>query len=87
LDYFGSTVNIAARVQNESVGGDIMMTDEIISDPGVRQVLDREAPYVETFQRQLKGFTQSFTLSRLWVPGARGKELAAEAALADVAVE
>src|SRR5205823_2930047 len=53
LDYFGSTVNIAARVQNESVGGDIMMTDEIISDPGVRQVLDREAPYVETFQRQL----------------------------------
>ena len=42
LDYFGSTVNIAARVQNESIGGDIVVTPEILGDPGVRRILERE---------------------------------------------
>jgi adenylate cyclase len=65
LDYFGSTVNIAARVQNESVGGDIVMTNEILSDPGARQVLEREGLAVEAFERELKGFSQIFTLYRL----------------------
>jgi class 3 adenylate cyclase len=72
LDYFGSTVNIAARVQNESFGGDIVVTPEVLSDPGVRQVLEREGPAVETFECELKGFTQAFTLSRLWVKGMDG---------------
>jgi adenylate cyclase len=67
LDYFGSTVNIAARVQNESVGGDIVVTPEVLGDPGVQQVLAREQPASETFRCQLKGFVQAFTLSRLWV--------------------
>jgi adenylate cyclase len=66
LDYFGSTVNIAARVQNESTGGDIVITPEVFGDPGVRQVLQREDIALETFQRQLKGFSQAFTLTRLW---------------------
>ncbi len=72
LDYFGSTVNIAARVQNESIGGDIVVTPEILVDPGVRKILERESLQIETFERTLKGFTQAFTLSRLWVAGAHG---------------
>jgi class 3 adenylate cyclase len=75
LDYFGSTVNIAARVQNESVGGDIVVTPEVIGDPGVRKILERESPQIETFERKLKGFTQAFTLSRLWVSGAPEEEV------------
>ncbi|HEU5097690.1 MAG TPA: DUF5939 domain-containing protein [Roseiflexaceae bacterium] len=71
LDYFGSTVNIAARVQNESVGGDIVVTPEVLGDPGVQTVLERDMPRIETFQRELKGFSQAFTLSRLWVAGAQ----------------
>jgi len=71
LDYFGSTVNIAARVQNESIGGDIVVTPEVLGDPGVRKILERESPQIETFERELKGFTQAFTLSRLWVAGAQ----------------
>ena len=78
LDYFGSTVNIAARVQNESEGGDIVVTDEILSDPGVRRVLEREAPAVETFRRELKGFSQAFTLYRLWLNFERGAAEGAE---------
>jgi adenylate cyclase len=72
LDYFGSTVNIAARVQNASSGGDIVVTSEVLNDPGVQRVLEREAPIVETFERQLKGFTQAFTLYRLWANVDRG---------------
>lgn len=73
LDYFGSTVNIAARVQNESLGGDIVVTPEILDDPGVRKVLERERLSIETFRRELKGFSQAFTLSRLWAGGASGE--------------
>src|SRR4029453_15247859 len=71
LDYFGSTVNIAARVQNESIGGDIVVTPEILGDPGVCRILERDSPQIETFERTLKGFSQAFTLSRLWVAGAQ----------------
>ncbi len=86
LDYFGSTVNIAARVQNASLGGDIVITDEILSDPGVRRVLEREAPRGETFQRELKGFSQAFTLTRLWIKQGveRGMAEGAERGIAEV---
>ncbi|HEY3228478.1 MAG TPA: adenylate/guanylate cyclase domain-containing protein, partial [Roseiflexaceae bacterium] len=72
LDYFGSTVNIAARVQNASSGGDIVVTSEVLNDPGVRRVLEREVTIVETFERELKGFAQAFTLYRLWANVERG---------------
>jgi class 3 adenylate cyclase len=69
LDYFGSTVNIAARVQGESLGGDIVLTEAIMGDPVVREVLAEFAPASETFRRDLKGITQSPVLYRLWVYG------------------
>ncbi|MBT4489586.1 MAG: adenylate/guanylate cyclase domain-containing protein [Rhodospirillaceae bacterium] len=39
LDYFGSTVNVAARVQGESAGGDILFSDDLMSATGVREAL------------------------------------------------
>jgi len=33
LDYFGSTVNLAARLQGQSKGGDIILSSEIAADP------------------------------------------------------
>jgi class 3 adenylate cyclase len=65
LDYFGSTVNIAARVQSESIGGDIVVTDELLEDPGVRLILERERARVEQFEQQLKGFSRTFALARV----------------------
>lgn len=64
LDYFGSTVNIAARIQNESYGGDIVFSAAVAEDPGVVRLLAREQP-VEQFERTLKGVSQRFTLFRL----------------------
>jgi adenylate cyclase len=39
LDYFGTAVNLTARIQKESRGGDILMTEEVWNDPKVRDVL------------------------------------------------
>ena len=36
LDYFGSTVNMAARLQGESVGSDIVLSEAIVNDPPSR---------------------------------------------------
>ncbi|MGQ9893975.1 MAG: DUF5939 domain-containing protein, partial [Roseiflexus sp.] len=67
LDYFGSTVNIAARVQNESIGGDIVLTDALIDDPAVHALLQQEKVILEPFERELRGLSQRFRLTRVWV--------------------
>jgi adenylate cyclase len=78
LDYFGSTVNIAARVQAASVGGDIVITRDVLTDPGVQDVVERIAPGIESFERELKGFSQAFTLYRLWVHNPEDTQIAAQ---------
>ena len=44
LDYFGSTVNLAARLQSESVGGDIVLSADVLADPRVRDLLRGQHP-------------------------------------------
>ncbi len=39
LDYFGSTVNMAARLQGQSEGGDIVLSRAVADDPEVRKLL------------------------------------------------
>jgi class 3 adenylate cyclase len=63
LDYFGTTANVAARVQNESAGGDVVITDVLRDDPSVAEVMARRAPPAEPFESALKGLTG---VHRLW---------------------
>jgi class 3 adenylate cyclase len=42
-DYFGQTVNIAARVQNLSTSREIHITAPVIDSPGVATILEKEA--------------------------------------------
>ncbi len=42
-DYFGTTVNIAARVQGLSHGGDVVFTEALRADPAVQSVLNGRA--------------------------------------------
>jgi class 3 adenylate cyclase len=66
LDYFGTTVNVAARVQNESRGEDLVLTEAMVEDPGVARLL-AEKPYEADVQDiRLKGLTGAFKLTRLW---------------------
>jgi len=63
LDYFGGTVNMAARLQGESAGGEIVLSADIVADPGAATVLNSVPPQAE--QRPLRGFADPITLFRL----------------------
>ena len=65
LDYFGTMVNVSARVQNESVGGDIVITSTIATDPACAAVLARRAAKATRFTIPLKGLSGEFELWRL----------------------
>jgi class 3 adenylate cyclase len=53
LDYFGQTVNVAARVQSLADAGEICISEPLYSAPGVRQVLVGQD--VVPFEAPLRG--------------------------------
>ncbi len=55
LDYFGGTVNLAARAQGAAGAGDVVWTEAIQSEPLVCGVLARIGIVGEPFARELKG--------------------------------
>jgi class 3 adenylate cyclase len=67
LDYFGSTVNIAARLPNFSNGSEIIFTETIYNDPGTHAFLSNKAKVnsLVRFNGDLKGFDEPFTLWRM----------------------
>jgi class 3 adenylate cyclase len=54
LDYFGTTVNMAARLQAQSEGGDIVLSRDIAADPAVAPLLAGVAAREQI--ASLKGF-------------------------------
>jgi class 3 adenylate cyclase len=68
LDYFGSTVNLAARLEAQSTGGDVVISNAVYSDPEVRELL-QECPAglcATQFTIPLKGFdNEQFELWRV----------------------
>jgi class 3 adenylate cyclase len=67
LDYFGSTVNLAARLQGESTGGDLVVSEALAADPGAAARLAPLGPVRE--QARVKGFAEPVAFLR--VPAAR----------------
>ncbi|MFO1082025.1 MAG: adenylate/guanylate cyclase domain-containing protein [Reyranellaceae bacterium] len=63
LDYFGSTVNLAARLQGEARGGDLVLSRAVAEDPGVRPLLAGHLLQAESLA--LKGFAASVGFVRL----------------------
>jgi class 3 adenylate cyclase len=63
LDYFGRTVNLAARLQSESRGGDIVISEEMAQDPAVIALLEGLAPVAES--ALVKGFSEKVALRRV----------------------
>lgn len=63
LDYFGSTVNMAARLQGQSAGEDIVLSHAIAADPAVQELLAAATTREETVA--LKGFTEPVGFLRL----------------------
>lgn len=73
LDYFGTTVNLAARVQAESTGGDVVMTRSFADDPAVAAFLHARSPARQPFQRGLKGISGEVELVRVQFDVAAGQ--------------
>jgi len=69
LDYFGSTVNIAARLHAFSQGGELIFTEEINNDPEVLQFLaeNMKPGALSSFTASVKGFDEPFAMWKLRV--------------------
>jgi class 3 adenylate cyclase len=69
LDYFGSTVNIAARLPAFSQGGELVFTEEVNDDPEVQQFLaeNMKLGALSPFTGNVKGFDEPFTMWKLKV--------------------
>jgi class 3 adenylate cyclase len=63
LDYFGSTVNMAARLQNQSLAGDIVLSRAVADDPAVRPLLEGQPVREESVT--LKGFSGPISFLRV----------------------
>ncbi len=69
LDYFGSTVNITARLPNFSQGGELILSETVYEDLEVAEfVAENVRPSALTrFTGDLKGFDEPFTMWKLKV--------------------
>ena len=74
IDYFGTTVNIAARVQNESKGGDIVFPHILLADQSIQDVLQNYSYNAMSYNTVLKGIGDDTRLVRL-IPEWGGKTL------------
>ena len=63
LDYFGSMVNLAARLQSQSEGADIVLSDPLATDPTVAPLIAPHAPKTES--AAIKGFDAPITFHRI----------------------
>jgi len=69
LDYFGSTVNITARLPGFSQGGELIFSDAIYEDPEIRDFIAQNVPpsSMSKFTGDLKGFDEPFEMWKLKV--------------------
>ena len=81
LDYFGSTVNMAARLECLSTGNDVIISRALYEDPEVRALMAEENLEATPFDVLLKGFEEErFELWRVSKKAAAGSsgDLAAD---------
>ena len=67
LDYFGSTVNLAARLPHFSSGGEVIFSQSVRDDPETIQFLEKNTSpdLVTRFQAEIKGYEETFPLWRM----------------------
>lgn len=66
LDYFGSTVNMAARLESLSNGADVVISRALYDDPEIRNLIEQERLAASSFVIPLKGFNEEqFELWRI----------------------
>jgi class 3 adenylate cyclase len=67
LDYFGQTVNVAARLQGEAKSGELVV-EEAIATRAAEMKMIPEAFIVERYDAKLKGVGQPVPVARIRLP-------------------
>ena len=70
LDYFGRTVNLAARVASQSRGGNVVILREVLDQADQSLFHGRDGVSIEPFTAGLRGLARDQHLVRLMVVGA-----------------
>ena len=70
IDYFGTTVNMAARVQGLSDGRDVMASGAIFGESNAAEYLRERGWASESFTTSLKGLKSSYQVFKLHAPNA-----------------
>lgn len=65
LDYFGRTVNIAARIQAQSSGDDIVLSRDDFEKQTIQSIIASESVRTESYPAVLKGIEGSVELVRI----------------------
>lgn len=68
IDYFGNTVNLAARLVEKAKHDELVISDKALDDPGLKQYLKQDEIYCEMdeFASRLKGFgDKNYQMKRL----------------------
>ncbi|KAA3605342.1 MAG: adenylate/guanylate cyclase domain-containing protein [Calditrichaeota bacterium] len=65
IDYFGSTVNIAARLVNFSEGDDVVVSKEVSEDIEVSNWLKKTHHQTKDLSTEIKGFDNQFELLKI----------------------
>jgi adenylate cyclase len=73
LDYFGRTVNLAARVADQSRGGDVVVLRSVLDQADRAALTGHAGVAAESFTTRLRGLAQEQRLVRLTVEPARAK--------------
>ena len=68
IDYFGTTVNVAARVQGLSDGRDVMASGAIFAESSAADYLGEKGWQSEPFTTSLKGLKSSYQVHKLRSP-------------------
>lgn len=69
LDYYGRTVNIAGRIQGQSKGNDIIISQELLNHPETKVLLSQNDFNTEAFSIVLKGMERDMNLVRIGIKG------------------
>ena len=65
LDYFGQTVNLAARIQSVSEGKDVVISAALAEDPRVQQMLRAPKLTVIPFESTVRGIDEPVRMFRI----------------------
>jgi class 3 adenylate cyclase len=68
LDYFGTTVNVAARLASLSAGDDVVISEGVRREPAVETLLAREQVSMSSMTAEIRGLEDRMVVWRLHRP-------------------